>query len=160
MAATIMIKEAELEERTTHFIFRDRPRKEGGYGNAGNTKDAEKYVKDGEEAKQDNVEGTTELEVTEVEPEPVKQTLEEYYKSKGVDMTYNSQAKSNAKKNQIDAEWIKKEKLTVLKTKEDLRNQEKSEQSIKPTVTKIEQDDSDLKLCGFGNKLAPKHQKA
>ena len=35
-------------------------------------------------------------------------TLDEYYKSKGIDMNDLNLKKENSKKNEIDAEWIKK----------------------------------------------------
>jgi hypothetical protein len=40
-----------------------------------------------------------------------------------VDLTYTAQSKGPAKKGEINAEWIKKEKLTVIQSKEDLKNQ-------------------------------------
>ena len=46
-------------------------------------------------------------------------TLDEYYKTKGVDITDLGQKKDAPKKSEINAEWIKKEKLTLMNTKED-----------------------------------------
>ena len=46
-------------------------------------------------------------------------TLDEYYKTKGVDITDLGQKKDAPKKGEINAEWIKKEKLTLMNTKED-----------------------------------------
>ena len=46
-------------------------------------------------------------------------TLDEYYKTKGVDITDLGQKKEAPKKSEINAEWIKKEKLTLMSTKEE-----------------------------------------
>jgi hypothetical protein len=64
----------------------------------------------------------------EVKPEePKALTLEEYYKTKGIDINSFEQ-KVPVKKAEIDAEWIKKEKLTVIETKEDKKNSERNKQ--------------------------------
>ena len=39
-----------------------------------------------------------------------------------MDLSYSAQAKAPVKKGDINAEWIKKEKLTVIQSKEDLKN--------------------------------------
>jgi len=44
-------------------------------------------------------------------------TLEEYYRNKGVDINNSFEKKVPVKKENIEADWIKKEKLTVLETK-------------------------------------------
>jgi hypothetical protein len=64
-------------------------------------------------------------------------TLEEYYKAKGVDVSYQKEEKE-AKKGEIKADWIKKEKLTVLTTKEDLKSQDqkKTQQTVNHNSTK------------------------
>jgi hypothetical protein len=49
--------------------------------------------------------------------EPEKLTLEEYYKNKGIEINNNFDKKAPVKKADISADWIKKEKLTVLETK-------------------------------------------
>jgi hypothetical protein len=38
-------------------------------------------------------------------------------------LAYTAQSKAPAKKSDINAEWIKKEKLTLVQTKEELKNQ-------------------------------------
>lgn len=85
-------------------------------------------------------------------------TLDEYYKSKGVDLTYQPQNKP-VKKEEINADWIKKEKLTLLKTKEDLKNEEKKIQSnTKNTGSSSGKavEESTQKFVGFGSKPTPK----
>ena len=58
-----------------------------------------------------------EAEVEVVPPEPEAPTLSEYYKSKGIELSNGYEQKVPVKKGEIDAEWIKKEKLTILETK-------------------------------------------
>jgi hypothetical protein len=41
-------------------------------------------------------------------------TLEEYYKNKGIELNNTFEQKAPVKKADINAEWIKKEKLVVL----------------------------------------------
>jgi len=86
-------------------------------------------------------------------------TLDEYYKNKGVDLTYQAQHKGPVKKQDINADWIKKEKLTLLKTKEDLKNEEKKIQPASRTTgpsSGIDVEDNKLNLVGFGSKPLPK----
>lgn len=145
----------------------DRPRKAGGgYGNVGNVKDeqnADKYVKEtAEEAKPEETKVEAEVPAVEVKPaSPQKLTLDEYYKSKGVDVAFNVAAKGPAKRGEINADWLKKEKLQVLQTKEDKRQQEKgnTEQTVKFSTTKVglDLDEDKLNIVGFGSKAAPKH---
>lgn len=91
------------------------------------------------------------------EPEPEKMTLDEYYKSKGVDLTYQPQQKEPVKKQDINAEWIKKEKLTLLKTKEDLKNEERIAQNAKKVASKTnEVEATHSNLVGFGSKPLPR----
>ena len=120
----------------------------------------DKYIKENEETKAEGEKAAEEaVEEKQEEQEPEKLTLEEYYKAKGVDLTYNPENKGQVKKGEIKAEWIKKEKLTLLETKEDLRNQEKkAEHSIKYTSVKtgLAIDESDFDKVGFGSKPAPK----
>lgn len=52
------------------------------------------------------------MEAKPEEPQPL--TLDEYYKSKGLEVTNTYEGKGPAKKGEINAEWIKKEKLTLL----------------------------------------------
>ena len=49
-------------------------------------------------------------------------TLAEYYQSKGVELNTTAQRKAPVK-GEVNAEWLKKEKLTLLETKEDKRRQ-------------------------------------
>ena len=44
-------------------------------------------------------------------------TLQEYYESKGIEAPETQARREPVKKGEINAEWIKKEKLTVLETK-------------------------------------------
>lgn len=44
-------------------------------------------------------------------------TLEQYYESKGINIKEVSHTKQVEKKSEINADWIKKEKLTVMETK-------------------------------------------
>lgn len=54
--------------------------------------------------------------------EPEKLTLEEYYKSKGIELNNTVTQKVPVKKAEINADWIKKEKLVVLETKEEKKH--------------------------------------
>lgn len=86
-------------------------------------------------------------------------TLEEYYKQKGVDLTYQQDSKNAVKKEDIKAEWIKKEKLTLMTTKEDLRSQEKKAQQVvkhNTAKTTLGIEEEDFEKVGFGSKPAPK----
>ena len=149
-------------QRVIFLWFRDRPRKAGGgYGNVGNAKDEvnqDKYVKD-DKVEDKPVEEVTEP-VEEKEPEPEKLTLEEYYKAKGVDVTYQKEEKAAVKKEDIKAEWIKKEKLTLMTTKEDRRGGEdrKTQQNIQQNSSKVGLgiEEADFDKVGFGSKPAPK----
>ena len=74
-------------------------------------------------------------------------------------MSYQQKEKAPVKKDDIKAEWIKKEKLTLMTTKEDLRaNEKKAQQSIVQNTTKsgLNIDESDYDKVGFGSKPAPK----
>ena len=61
-----------------------------------------------------------------------------------------------AKKGEIKAEWIKKEKLTLMETKEDKKNKEKgpSQQSVQQNAIKVGLDieEEDMSYLGFGKK--------
>ena len=122
---------------TGHYLDRrsgtgrvDKPRKEGGgRGGIGNLHDElqkDKYIKEGEE-NNNNVEATEETTAEQKEPEkPQGITLDEYYRNKGIELDTLTAAKKEAavKKGELNAEWIKKEKLTVLQTKEDKKAEE------------------------------------
>lgn len=97
-------------------------RKEGGgKGNVGNIKDdlnQDKYIKENEgENKEENKEGTIPTEEPPKPVEPEALTLEQYYKNKGIEINNTFEKKVQPKKADIQADWIKKEKLTVLETK-------------------------------------------
>lgn len=86
-------------------------------------------------------------------------TLDEYYKSKGVDISYQKQQDKAYNKEDIKADWIKKQKLTLMTTKQDLRAAEqKAQQAIVQNTTKtgLGIDESDFDKVGFGSKPAPK----
>lgn len=60
--------------------------------------------------------------------------------------------KGPSKKNNINAEWIKKEKLTVIQTKEDKKNIERNGQNlVKFSDTRASLDDN-LEALGFNSK--------
>ena len=64
--------------------------------------------------------------------------------------------KGPSKKNDINAEWIKKEKLTVIQTKEDKKNIERNGQNlVKFSDTRSGLDDN-LEALGFNSKPARK----
>lgn len=67
------------------------------------------------------------------EPEkPEGITLDEYYRNKGIDFDVITAAKKEpVKKGEVNAEWIKKEKLTVLQTKEDKKASEEEQKADK-----------------------------
>jgi hypothetical protein len=155
--------------RVTLPPLRDRPRKEGGgYGNVGNVKDLrapEKYLKEGEEPEADRPAEETAAEQAEQrapeQAEPEKPTLEEYYRAKGLDLSYQPASRPQPKKEAAEtAEWIKKEKLTLLTTKEDLKAQERSgQQAVKPKAARsgLDIEEADLGKVGFGSKpVAPR----
>lgn len=144
---------------TGHYLDRrsgtgrvDRPRKEGGgRGNIGNVKDelnADKYIKEGEVP----VEGAEE-EVKPEEPQGI--TLDEYYKNKGIELSTAATKKEATKKGEVNAEWIKKEKLTVLQTKEDKKAAENQEQVKKTNKRqgneKVANNNLNSELLGFNS---------
>lgn len=73
-----------------------------------------KYLKDGLEENPPVTENNEGGEEVTKEVEPDAPTLEEYYKSKGVDIQNTETGPKQPKKGEVNAEWIKKEKLTVL----------------------------------------------
>lgn len=62
--------------------------------------------------------------------EPQALTLDEYYKSKGVEISATYEKKEPARRTELDAEWLKKEKLTVLDTKESKKISERNGQNV------------------------------
>lgn len=121
---------------TGHYLDRrsgtgrvDRPRKEGGgHGGVGNLQDElqkEKYIKEGEE----NADGAEQTEEQKEPEKPEGITLDEYYRSRGIEIgEVTASRKEAVKKGEVNAEWIKKEKLTVLETKEDKKATEEQPQ--------------------------------
>jgi ribonuclease E len=113
----------------------DRPRKEGGgRGGVGNLHDElqkDKYIKEGEETPVDAQPAVEQTEPKEPEkPEGI--TLDEYFRNKGIDFdTIGAAKKEPVKKGEVNAEWIKKEKLTVLQTKEDKKASEEEQKGEK-----------------------------
>ncbi len=58
---------------------------------------------------------------------------------------------------EVNAEWLKKEKLTLIETKEDKRRQESTKQSVLlHNNTKVERDLANSEFLGFGNRPAQK----
>ena len=60
---------------------------------------------------------------------PPPPTLKEYYKKKGIEVNMSFE-KNVAQRADINAEWIKKEKLTLIETKEDKKNRERNAQNL------------------------------
>ena len=60
-------------------------------------------------------------------------------------------------KGEVNAEWLKKEKLTVLETKEDKKKQEGVKQNVlQHNNTKVELGFGNSELLGFGTRSAQK----
>jgi hypothetical protein len=89
----------------------------------------------------------------EVKPqEPEAPTLEEYYRNKGIDLQNQYEKKGPVKKGELNAEWIKKEKLTVIETKEEKKQSERNAQNaVKRTDNRTGLDEN-LERLGFGSK--------
>ena len=133
----------------------DRPRKEGGgRGNVGNLDDELKrdiYERDAPRNDPAAEEPAAEEEKPKQPEEPEKLTLEEYYRQKGVEVG-GSQPREPVKKGEINAEWIKKENLTVLETKEDKRAREQAHLSRRDLKNQVGRNDENAELLGFGSK--------
>lgn len=77
--------------------------------------------------------------------------MAEYYQSKGVDINSQAVQRKVPVKGEINAEWIKKEKLTLVETKEDKKRQEGLKQNIlQHTNTRVEMGFGNSELLGFG----------
>lgn len=83
-------------------------------------------------------------------------TLEEYYKSKGIELNNNFEQRAPTRRADINAEWIKKEKLTVLETKEDKKNSERNIQGAVKFSSGRAGLDENLEGLGFGQRPARK----
>lgn len=81
--------------------------------------------------------------------EPQALTLEEYYKSKGVEVSNVYEKKAVSKRADLNAEWIKKEKLTVLESKEDKKLGERSGQNVVKFSSSRVGLDENLESLGF-----------
>lgn len=86
-------------------------------------------------------------------------TLQEYYESKGISLEEGNQKKAPVKKGDVNAEWIKKEKLTVLETKEDKKHGERNKvqvntRQLQPGINAGE--DENAELLGFHSKPSAK----
>ncbi len=83
--------------------------------------------------------------------------MAEYYQSKGVDLTLTAGQRKAPVKTEVSAEWLKKEKLTLVETKEDKKRQEVVKQNItQHNNTKVEMDFGNSEILGFGTKPAQK----
>ncbi len=86
-------------------------------------------------------------------------TLAEYYQSKGVDINSTGQRKVPTK-SEINAEWLKKEKLTLLETKEDKRKQETVGQNLtQHNNTRVEMNLGNSDILGFGQQRPAQQQR-
>lgn len=84
-------------------------------------------------------------------------TLAEYYQSKGVDLTLTSGQRKAPVKSEVNAEWLKKEKLTLVETKEDKKRQEIVKQNLtQHNNTRVEMDLGNTEILGFGTKPVQK----
>ncbi len=135
----------------------------------GNLKDEfkkDKYIKEspvktrpeGEEAPAAEGEAPAVVDpVVEQKPvEPEAPTLEEYYKSKGVEITNNYEKKAPVRKADLNAEWIKKEKLVLLESKEDKKISERNAQNIVKFSSSRVGLDENLESLGFFSKAEKK----
>lgn len=78
-------------------------------------------------------------------------TLAEYYQSKGVDINSTATQRKVPTKGEINAEWLKKEKLTLVETKEDKRRQETVGQNLtQQNNTRVEMNLGNSDILGFG----------
>lgn len=134
----------------------------------GNLKDefkGEKYIKETpeENATQEptSEQSTTEQPPAEQKPEePKALTLEEYYKNKGLEINPIYE-KKEAKKAEVNAEWIKKEKLIVLDTKESKKISERNGQNVAKFSSGRVGLDENLEGLGFfsqGQKQERRHE--
>jgi len=82
-------------------------------------------------------------------------TLQEYYESKGISVPSVETRNQPVKKQEISAEWIKKEKLQLLETKEDKKNETRNKmQVIQRSNVVQQQDESTFEMLGFHGKVS------
>ena len=134
----------------------DKPRKEGGgKGQFGNVKDdlnADKYVKEVEEP----AENAEEEAVEEKEPEPEQLTLDEYYKRKEVNVDTKYINTTDTRPKEFQSDWVKKEKLTVIETKEQKKQNERSGKQHHKKQDARSGLDEELENFGFNQKPLPR----
>ena len=95
----------------------------------------------------------------EVKPEePQALTLEEYYKNKGVEVSNVYEKKAVARKADLNAEWIKKEKLTIIESKEDKKLSERNGQNVVKFASSRVGLDENLESLGLFERKTPKRQ--
>ena len=73
-----------------------------------------------------------------------------------MDINHTYEKKGPVKKENLDADWIKKEKLIVLETKESKKNSERNPQNIVKQSDTRSGLDENLENLGFGSKPAKK----
>ncbi len=86
-------------------------------------------------------------------------TLQEYYESKGVDVNQINKRQDPVKKTEVNADWIKKEKLTVLETKEDKKRETRNKVQVPKNELQPGQsvaEDNKAELLGFHSKQSAK----
>jgi hypothetical protein len=119
----------------------------GGAGNIGNMHDELNQDKIFARVKED---GNEVVDETPKIPEKPSLTLDQYYQQQGISIEslekQLSREEHKKKTGPVNAEWISKEKLTLMTTKEDTKDQE---QDRKPAPTKS----NDHKV-----ELAPEHE--
>lgn len=85
--------------------------------------------------------------------------MAEYYQSKGIDINSVGGQKKAPVRGEVNAEWLKKEKLTLIETKEDKRKQENVKQNIlQHNNTKVELDLGNPEILGFGTRPVQKQR--
>ena len=81
-------------------------------------------------------------------PQPI--TLKEYYKKKGIEVNTTFE-KNVAQRADINVEWIKEEKLTLIETKEDKKNRERNAQNLQQRKPEEKRENKD-EYKGTGKK--------
>lgn len=76
--------------------------------------------------------------------------MAEYYQSKGVEINTTAERRVPVR-GEVNAEWLKKEKLTLIETKEDKRRTENIRQNItQHNNTRVETGFGNSEILGFG----------
>lgn len=76
-----------------------------------------------------------------------------------MDVTSTYEKKAPAKRAEINADWLKKEKLTVLESKEDKKISERNAQNVVKFSSARVGLDENLEGLGFGSKAPVKHER-